>query len=430
MSDPIAMHFEILNASVKSMAAATVDQSKDNKARLDTDTLKKSLVKNLTEEQQLLMRVVLGGDFASEQPQGIDQFKMPENAAELLRHSNLKLFENKLRQITEDYPCQPDAALFRTFISIDGFRKGTNSQAGGLTVFMMHPFTGLESSDDRKKRVSILADDATDKDYAEKLLNADYFFPSTVDEALGMLDSLISLIKFLSIKGDYVETVATEGYALGMRLIKQHRRFIHTRQLEDKLFLTKLLHQLDHNDQIFYNSLLEVLRDPLQRRYPLVYTAHCRSTRLSEVNYVFTSLQREVEPNFRLPPHLQDALRPPPPTAKTATGGAGGAAAQDRPPKSQQPWWTVKLADESPAWNLPAGKVFADFFTKGDRTLFPGISALHHAERKRRPICLPYLTAGKCTKECYFAHIRTAKSLPEADAKTIDDYVLKCYAKV
>ncbi|OEU05677.1 hypothetical protein FRACYDRAFT_258688, partial [Fragilariopsis cylindrus CCMP1102] len=95
ISDPmeLGMHLEMLNASVRSMAAATVDQSKDNKVRLDTDTLKKSLVKNLTEEQQLLMRVVLGGDFASATPQAIDQFRMPENAQELLRHSNLKLFE-------------------------------------------------------------------------------------------------------------------------------------------------------------------------------------------------------------------------------------------------------------------------------------------------------------------------------------------------
>ncbi|OEU10297.1 hypothetical protein FRACYDRAFT_247237 [Fragilariopsis cylindrus CCMP1102] len=273
ISKPIAMHLEMLNASVRSMAAATVDQSKDNKAGLDIDTLKKSLVKNLTEEQQLLMRVVLGGDFTSATPQGIDQFKMPQNAAELLRHSNLKLFENKLQQITEDFPCQPDAALFGTFISID-------------------------------------------------------------EEVPPVLHS--------SLSGD-----------------------------------------ADQRGQLC-----------------LHFTSTGSGAQLQAATASSTSPS------------------PPPPAAKNATGGA---AAQDKPPKTQQPWWTVKLADESPAWNLPTGKVFADFFTKGDRNFFPDISVLHHAERRRRPICLPYLTAGKCTKDCFFGHIRNAKSLPAADAKTIDD---------
>ena len=97
---------------------------------------------------------------------------------------------------------------------------------------MMHPFSGLETSEERRKRISLLVEDVTDKEYAEKLLNGDYFFPTTVDEALCMLESLLLLIKFISIENG---TVASEGYELGAHLIKKHQRCIHIRQEEDKL---------------------------------------------------------------------------------------------------------------------------------------------------------------------------------------------------
>ena len=97
-----------LMAVVTTFASASQDQSKDNRIRLDRDTLKKSLVKNLTDEQKLLMRVVLGGDCMKQPLQSLVEFKLPKNASELLGNSNLKLFKNKLRLITEDFPCQPN----------------------------------------------------------------------------------------------------------------------------------------------------------------------------------------------------------------------------------------------------------------------------------------------------------------------------------
>ncbi|OEU08864.1 hypothetical protein FRACYDRAFT_249209 [Fragilariopsis cylindrus CCMP1102] len=99
-------------------------------------TNKMELLSNQT--QQLLMRVVLGGDFTKQPPQGLVKFKLHKNAPEPIKNSNLKLFKNKLRQITEDYPCQPDPGLFGNFIGINGFKKGSNSQTGGLTVYMLH----------------------------------------------------------------------------------------------------------------------------------------------------------------------------------------------------------------------------------------------------------------------------------------------------
>ena len=132
---------ERLVAAATTFASVSQDQFKDNRIRLDRlngDTLKKSLVENSTDEQQLLMRVVLGGDFTKQPPQGLVKFKLHKNAPEPIKNSNLKLFENKLRQITEDYPCQPDPGLSGNLIGINGFRKGSHSQTGGLTVFMLH----------------------------------------------------------------------------------------------------------------------------------------------------------------------------------------------------------------------------------------------------------------------------------------------------
>ena len=102
------IQMERLMAAVTTFASVSQDQSKDNRIRLDRDTLKKSLVKNLTDEQKLLMRVVLGGDCMKQPLQSLVKFKLPKNASELLGNSNLKLFKNKLRLITEDFPCQPN----------------------------------------------------------------------------------------------------------------------------------------------------------------------------------------------------------------------------------------------------------------------------------------------------------------------------------
>jgi hypothetical protein len=77
-----------------------------------------------------------------------------------------------------------------------------------------------------------------------------------------MLESLLRLIAHISVPGG---TVASEGYALGMKLIAENSRKISIRQQDDKLFITKLLHQLDHNDQNFYNDLLALIRDPSTR---------------------------------------------------------------------------------------------------------------------------------------------------------------------
>ena len=105
------------------------------------------LEKNLTKEQKLLMRVVLGGDFMKQPPQSITAFKIPKNAEELLK--NLKADHGGI-----SVPAW--SRFIRKLSQHLWFRKGANSQAGGLTVSMMHPFSRLESDAERQKRISIL----------------------------------------------------------------------------------------------------------------------------------------------------------------------------------------------------------------------------------------------------------------------------------
>ena len=67
-------------------------------------------------------------------------------------------------------------------------------------MFMMHPFSGLESDAERRKRIAILNEDATDKDYEEKLINSYHFFSTTMEQALIMLKSLVLLTSLISIE--------------------------------------------------------------------------------------------------------------------------------------------------------------------------------------------------------------------------------------
>jgi hypothetical protein len=421
-----ALQMEQLIAAASMMASATETQSQDNRARLESDLMKKSLVKNLTDEQQLMTRVVTGGLFDASPPQDVATIQLPIKASELLKHSNLKLFENKLRQVTEDYPCQPDPGLFGNFISIDGFRKGTNSQTGGLTVFMMHPFSHQESEPERRRRISILIEDATDKDYAEKILDSDYFFPTSVEQALIMLESLLKLIAHISVPGG---TIASEGYALGLKLIDANRRKIAIRQRDDKLFITKLLHQLDHNDQNFYDDLLGLIRDPLTKQYPLAHAGLCRRDRIDGISRVFNSLRDDLESRFRLPEQLQAAFRKSETPKKTPLAPACGSPApknSPKPPKPEQDWWRVKPVDDSNAWLLPTGKSFYDYFEDNDRTLLAPHIFNHHKLRKKRPICLKWLTVGKCTVDCFCAHTRV-KQMNKTEIAALDEKILGLY---
>jgi len=421
-----AIQMEQLIAVASVMASATKSQAEDTRSRMDSDRMKKSLVKNLTDEQQLMTRVVTGGIFGASPPQDFTTIQLPIKAAELLKHSNLKLFENKLRQVTEDYPCQPDPGLFGNFISIDGFRKGTNSQTGGLTVFMMHPFSHQESDAERRRRISILIEDATDKDYAEAILGSDYFFPTSVEQALIMLESLLKLIAHISVPGG---TVASEGYALGHQLIEQNRRKIAIRQQEDKLFITKLLHQLDHNDQNFYNDLLVLIRDPNTMQYPLAHAGLCRRSRTDGISRVFHSLRDDLETTFRLPEQLQAAFNKSGTPKKAPVACRTPAIApkpSPKPPKPEQGWWTVKPADESPGWLLPAGKSFSDYFKDDDDTFLAPTLFNHHRLRKKKPICLKWLTVGKCTSGCPRAHTRT-KQMTNPEAEALGTKILGLY---
>ena len=132
-----------------------------------------------------------------------------------------------------------------------------------------------------------MIEDATDKDYAEKILDSDYFFPTSVEQALIMLESLLKLIAHISVPGG---TIASEGYALGLKLIDANRRKIAIRQQDDKLFITKLLHQLDHNDQNFYDDLLGLIRDPLTKQYQLAHAGLCRRDRIDGISRVLRRL--------------------------------------------------------------------------------------------------------------------------------------------
>ena len=420
------LQMEQLIAAAGLIASATQVQTEDNRTRLERDLLKRSLVKNLTSEQQLMMKLVLGGDFDASPPQDLNSIQLPENAAELLKNSNLKLFENKLRQVTEDYQCQPDPGLFGHFISIDGFRKGTNSQTGGLTVFMMHPFSHQETDIERRQRISILIEDATDKDWAEKILDSSYFFPTEVDQALNMLKSCIRLIVHLSVPGG---TVATEGYSLGMKLISSYRRQITIRQQDDKLFITKLLHQLDHHNQNFYGELLELMRDDRSKQYPLAYAGPCRVNRKEGIERAFHALRDGLEPGFRLPEQLLSAYRKKDSSKKSPNCPPPGQLSPPKAAKLAQPWWSVKPLNDSNAWLLPSGKSFKDFFTESDRDFLNPHLFPHHVSGRRRPICLRYIATGKCVATCFCTHIRvkqmSAPQIAEMDKKILSLYASK-----
>jgi hypothetical protein len=418
-----SQQMEQLIAAAGLIAAATQVQSEDNRIRLERDLLKRSLVKNLTTEQQLMMRLVLGGDFDTVPPQDLNSIKLPDKAAELLKNSNLKLFENKLRQVTEDYQCQPDPGLFGHFISIDGFRKGTNSQTGGLTVFMMHPFSHQETDSERRQRISILIEDATDKEWAEKILSSDYYFPTEVDQALNMLESFLRLIAHISVPGG---TVATEGYALGLQLISAYRRQITIRQQDDKLFITKLLHQLDHHDQNFYGELLELMRDQRTKQFPLAHAGPCRVNRKQGIERAFHALRDSLECNFRLPDQLLAAYRKKVAPKKAPTAPHDGSPTPAKPQKKEQPWWTVKPVGDSDAWLLPAGKSFRDFFTDDDRTFLAPLLFPHHQVRKRRPICLRWVSTGKCSSACWSAHVKV-NDMKSTEVAAMDAKILSLY---
>jgi hypothetical protein len=121
-----------------------------------------------------------------------------------------------------------------------------------------------------------------------------------------MLESFLRLIAHISVPDG---TVTTEGYSLGSRLITVYHCQITIRQQDDKLFLIKLLHQLDHHDQNFYGELLELMRDKRTKQFPLAHAGPCRVNMRQGIERSFHSLRDSLECCFRLPDQLLSAFR-------------------------------------------------------------------------------------------------------------------------
>jgi hypothetical protein len=103
-----------------------------------------------------------------------------------------------------------------------------------------------------------------------------------------------------------------------------------------------------------------------------------------------------------------------------------GSPTAAKPPKQEQPWMSVKPAADSDAWLLPAGKSFLDFFTENDQTFLAPHTFIHHMARKKLPICLWWISTGKCTASCWCAHIQT-KQISNSEITAMDTNIIALY---
>jgi hypothetical protein len=204
-------------------------------------------------------------------------------------------------------------------------------------------------------------------------------------------------VKFLE-KLTQKDSIGMRGYSYGLKLVEQHRRLFDKALKLDQMFTVKVSYLLDQVFQNFVNCLgsFYQMKDPIQ-----VARSHLRESMENKIGNTMRGFTAGAYPNLSLPviimsPESYDKgpsnwHRKPTGTKKCKSGK--GDNVTDAPG-----WWT-KNPNTVPAWSLPAGKNFFDFFNTRDSALklnFTDFPKFQHHKKNvgLKPLCTKYQAVG------------------------------------
>ena len=325
---------------------------------------------------------------------------------------------------------------FHKFLS-SGFvsQEQNRGNPGGFNLFMFHPRTvempGSSSFDAAKARLRDLFDAKVDDETIAHYSKQGLFAASNHHDMRVQLQTALDMLALLVGPG----SIATKGlaYVLEPKRWSRMSPLYHERFQAESLFGAKFIYCLDRSLQQF----LRRLERPDER------ASVGSADLLHRARELLSKIDEGYDVTVRLPAALQPipvAVAPPKaaaaaPLALTDGAPAGTPAKKKRKvgttpgPPGEAGSQVVTNASPYPAWTLPEGKRYADYFQGRTQSTqnWPIVPDTRLGNRSPAPLCIRYQATAACRRNCRLAHVSRAAIEPAA-RRLVDDKFVAAYA--
>ncbi len=287
------------------------------------------------------------------------------------------------------------------FLSGGYLCKTVDEKPGGFTIFMFRPVHSQGAYNPRLVEQSIremFGDNKLSDEVVKFYAKGNFFLPMTFPDFMIQLETCYRTLElFTSRKG-----IASKGYRLAHRLIQEQAVRYRPLFLSDPTLGIKIGRFLDNVFQNFCLDFSEFIfeRDPIRSaRRRLEYRFE------DQVQSFFNGIRNGVVPSILLPESL---------TPNSSITGLTDDSGNHHGPPGKKAQGKGKGKPEGnpevmPAWRVPPGKRFGDFFSPGRGDLKANVvgwpSFPHHVAKTERPMCLRFQVTGECTANCPNSHI-------------------------
>ena len=153
--------------------------------------------------------------------------------------------------------------------------------------------------------------------------------------------------------------IASSGYWEGLKLLQKNRKNFARELWRNHLFLVEFSHYLDLVFQAFCSRLLDYRSD--KRPIPKA-KGRLEFFMVDKISRTFDSLEMGIVPKLTLPKSLLNRSQKTSAVgSESEQGGKRGNGNKKREEYSSQDWWKTN-ASPVPAWRLPEGSTFRDFW--------------------------------------------------------------------
>jgi hypothetical protein len=287
------------------------------------------------------------------------------------------------------------------FLSGGYLCKTVDEKPGGFTFFMFRPVHIQGAYNPRLVEQSIretFGDNKLSDEVVKFYAKGNYFLPTTFPDFMIQLETCFKTLElFTARKG-----IASKGYRLAHRLIQEQSvryrpLFLSDPTLGIKIgrFLDNIFQNfcLDFSDYIFTKDPIRSARRRLEYRFE------------DQVQNFFNGIRNGIVPSILLPESLTPNSSITGLTEESVPPGAASSSKAKPKPKGK-----AELNPEvRPAWRIPPGKRFGDYFSPSRSDLKANIAGWpsfpHHSLKVERPMCLRFQVTAECVAGCPNTHV-------------------------
>jgi hypothetical protein len=416
---------DLQSLMMKNLAAMTASQlEKDSR-----DEKKRSMLANLAPEASIMFRLLSARDWYVEKPK-INSFM---KSLVVDKSSNRAL--NIMMMHTKKWSGQASEKGLLEFFATGYAARDIHEQPGGFTIFMFRPVTSAAPANKKARQQQVKAmfgstelDDEAVKYYSQN----DFFLAESIQDLEEQIYTCILCLELFTER----RGVATAGYEYGLKLLQKDRRLFKNFIGSDPLFAVKFAYLLD---KVFQN-FIEKLGDYHEDEFPITKARRkLKHYQRDAIERGMSGYEESSIPNLYLPSSLRGEEREGGKTPsssgvdsqkKTALSGGGGGDQTKTP--AQVPGWWSKNPNPNPAWALPQGKEYVDFFDTKDPDKLKNSQgwpklAHHKMTSKKKNLCLKYQSKGSCNTHCFMTHVDPTK-LDSDTRKAIGDRFQAIYS--